>query len=140
MLYCYMNKNDIANEFNNITVQCLDFVYNETKNKDISFYRKIISSLNKADVSKIIEQFIIYCYEYKSQVLEKNIDFFLNTNFTNEKKDVLSNKCLLQIMNLKDLIKKSNKDTIDHVFQYLIVLFSLSDNYLKQSNLLKQSI
>ena len=92
-----MNKNDIANEFNNITVQCLDFVYNETKNKDISFYRKIISSLNKADVSKIIEQFIIYCYEYKSQVLEKNIDFFLNTNFTNEKKDVLSNKCLLQI-------------------------------------------
>ena len=135
-----MNKNDIANEFNNITVQCLDFVYNETKNKDISFYRKIISSLNKADVSKIIEQFIIYCYEYKSQVLEKNIDFFLNTNFTNEKKDVLSNKCLLQIMNLKDLIKKSNKDTIDHVFQYLIVLFSLSDNYLKQSNLLKQSI
>ena len=135
-----MNKIDIAKEFNNITVQCLDFVYNETKNKDISFYRKIISSLNKADVSKIIEQFIIYCYEYKSQVLEKNIDFFLNTNFTNEKKDVLSNKCLLQIMNLKDLIKKSNKDTIDHVFQYLIVLFSLSDNYLKQSNLLKQSI
>ena len=135
-----MNKNDIANEFNNITVQCLDFVYNETKNKDISFYRKIISSLNKADVSKIIEQFIIYCYEYKTQVLEKNIDFFLNTNFTNEKKDVLSNKCLLQIMNLKDLIKKSKKDTIDHVFQYLIVLFSLSDNYLKPSNLLKQSI
>ena len=135
-----MNKIDIAKEFNNITVQCLDFVYNETKNKDISFYRKIISSLNKADVSKIIEQFIIYCYEYKSQVLEKNIDFFLNTNFTNEKKDVLSNKCLLQIMNLKDLIKKSNKDTIDHVFQYLIVLFSLSDNYLKQSNLLKQTI
>ena len=135
-----MNKNDIANEFNNITVQCLDFVYNETKNKDISFYKKIISSLNKADVSKIIEQFIIYCYEYKSQVLEKNIDFFLNTNFTNEKKDVLSNKCLLQIMNIKDLIKKSKNESIDHVFQYLIVLFSLSDNYLKQSNLLKQSI
>lgn len=135
-----MNKNDIANEFNNITVQCLDFVYNETKNKDISFYRKIISSLNKADVSKIIEQFIIYCYEYKSQVLEKNIDFFLNTNFTNEKKDVLSNKCLLQIMNIKELIKRSDNESIDHVFQYLIVLFSLSDNYLKQSNLLKQSI
>tara|TARA_Y100000991_G_scaffold208467_1_gene187527 strand:- start:822 stop:1229 length:408 start_codon:yes stop_codon:yes gene_type:complete len=135
-----MNKNDIAKEFNNITVQCLDFVYNETKNKDISFYRKIISSLNKADVSKIIEQFIIYCYEYKTYVLEKNIDFFINTNFNNEKKDVLSNKCLLQIMNIKELIKKANNESIDHVFQYLIVLFSLSDNYLKQSNLLKQTI
>lgn len=134
-----MNKIDIAKEFNNITVQCLDFVYNETKNKDISFYRKIISSLNKADVSKIIEQFIIYCYEYKTNVLEKNIDFFLNTDF-NEKKDVLSNKCLLQIMNIKELIKKANNESIDHVFQYLIVLFSLSDNYLKQSNLLKQTI
>ena len=43
-------------------------------------------------------------------------------------------------MNLKELIKKSENDTIDHVFQYLIVLFSLSDNYLKQSNLLKQTI
>ena len=135
-----MDKNDIANEFNNITVQCLDFVYNETKNKDISFYRKIISSLNKADVSKIIEQFIIYCYEYKSQVLEKNIDYFINTNFTNEKKDVLSNKCLIHIMNIKELIKRSDSKSIDHVFQYLIVLFSLSDNYLKQSNLLKQTI
>ena len=130
-----MNKIDIAKEFNNITVQCLDFVYNETKNKDISFYRKIISSLNKADVSKIIEQFIIYCYEYKTNVLEKNIDFFLNTDF-NEKKDVLSNKCLLQIMNIKELIKKANNESIDHVFQYLIVLFSLSDNYLKQSKLI----
>jgi len=127
-----MNTNEIVDEFNTYCIQFLDFIYDITKNTDVTFYKKAINMVNKGSKNKILEQFIMYCYQYKEYVVNKDKDFFINTDFSSE----CTEKSLLHVIKIRDLFSTLSNDVIEHVFQYLLVLCSLVENYIKQTNIL----
>lgn len=126
-----MDKIKLAEEFNTYCIQFLDFMYDLTKNSDITFYKKAINTVVKAEKSKIIEQFIAYCLKYKNKVDEKDKNFFLDTDFSSE----CNNESLFHVIKIKDIFKALDDKTIELIFQYLIVLCELSANYMKQLNI-----
>ena len=128
-----MDKSKTVEEFNTYCIQFLDFVYDITKNSDITFYKKAIKVVFNGDKSKIIEQFIAYCLKFKDKIDSKDKDYFINTDFSSECND----ESLLHVIKLKDLFSKIDHATSDLIFQYLIVLSELAANYLKQFNLIE---
>ena len=118
---------DISNEFNNTCEMFLDLIYSFTNDSDISFYKKVIKKIIITDTNKIIEQFIIHCYKYKEQIDSKNIDFFFSNSFNTNYK----NESLLELIKIKDILKKFNKDQINIIFEYLILLNNFCTEYLK---------
>ncbi len=127
-----MNTNEIIEEFNSYCIQFLDFIYEITKNTDVTFYKKAINMVNNANKSKILEQFILYCYQYKEYVVNKDKDFFVNTDFS----DKCNEKSLLHVIKIRDLFNTLDNEVVEHVFQYLLVLCSLVESYIKQTNIL----
>ena len=128
-----MDKSKIVEEFNTYCIQFLDFVYDITKNSDITFYKKAIKVVFNGDKSKIIEQFIAYCLKFKDKIDSKDKDYFINTDFSSE----CNNDSLLHVIKIKDIFSKIDDATSDLIFQYLIVLSELAANYLKQFNLIE---
>jgi len=119
----------ISQEFNTTCEMFLDLIYSFTNDTDISFYKKAMRKLVSAEKNKIIEQFIIHCYIYKEYVETKNVNFFLNYKF--ESKYNNNNDSLLEIIKIKDLFRSFNKDQINIIFEYLILLSNFSTEYLK---------
>ena len=126
-----MDRNKLAGEFNTYSIQFIDFVYEITTNSDISFYKKAAAKIMEVDKYKIIEQFIAYCLKYKDKIDLKDKQFFLLTDFSSE----CNNDSLLHVIKIKELFIKIDDNTVELIFQYLIVLCELAENYLKQMNL-----
>lgn len=118
----------ISQEFNTTCEMFLDLIYSFTNDTDISFYKKAMRKLVSAEKNKIIEQFIIHCYIYKEYVETKNVNFFLNYKFESKYNN---NDSLLEIIKIKDLFRSFNKDQINIIFEYLILLSNFSTEYLK---------
>ena len=71
-----MNTNQLADEFNNTSINLLDLIYSFNNDDNNIFYKTTINNLIKID-KKMIELFIINCLEYKDKFENKDKNFFL---------------------------------------------------------------
>ena len=117
----------VVEEFNNTCEMFLDLIYCLTNDSDISFYKKALKSFIIIDKNKIIEQYIIHCYKYKKEIDSKNINFFLENSFESKFK----NESLLELIKVKQIIRKFSEEKINLIFEYLILLNNFCFEYLK---------
>ena len=122
-----MNANQLADEFNNTSINLLDLIYSFNNDDSILFYKTTINNLILINKKKMIELFIINCLEYKDKFENKDKEFFFNMNF--EKKITHSN--LLKIINIKKQIQNLNDIKINIIFEHLELLCCFSKEYLE---------
>ena len=70
-----MNANQLADEFNNTSINLLDLIYSFNNDDSILFYKTTINNLILIN-KKMIELFIINCLEYKDKFENKDKEFF----------------------------------------------------------------
>ena len=104
-----MNTNQLADEFNNTSINLLDLIYSFNNDESLLFYKTTINNLIKINKKKMIELFIINCLEYKDKFENKDKEFFINMNLKNK----ITNSTLLGVINVKKhfLIIKYNGKT-----------------------------
>lgn len=122
-----MNANQLADEFNNTSINLLDLIYSFNNDDSILFYKTTINNLILINKKKMIELFIINCLEYKDKFENKDKEFFFNMNL--EKKITHSN--LLKIINIKKQIQNLNDIKINIIFEHLELLCYFSKEYLE---------
>ena len=100
--------------------------------KNIAIFKSHLSVVGMLDDTQIIKNFIEHVYPYKKNILDKDEEFFLETEIKHDH-DYLSDS--LHIKQLwKDKLSDSNKEIVWKYFQVLIVL---SEKYIVRGNSLK---
>jgi|TARA_B100001093_G_scaffold413165_1_gene403004 hypothetical protein len=122
-----MNANQLTDEFNNTSINLLDLIYSFNNDDSIIFYKTTINNLIKINNKKIIELFIIHCLEYKDKFENKDKNYFINMDL----KKQITNKSLLEIINIKKLISNLDDIKINIIFEHFELLSYFSEEYLK---------
>jgi len=79
---------------------------------------------------KLINDFSKYVYPYREHIINKNVDFFLNFEYTEviEDLDTKENgEGAMKVSHFKNLFNKGGitKETIENIFRYLHILCAL---------------
>jgi hypothetical protein len=122
-----MNANQLTDEFNNTSINLLDLIYSFNNDDSIIFYKTTINNLIKINNKKMIELFIIHCLEYKDKFENKDKNYFINMDL----KKQITNKSLLEIINIKKLISNLDDIKINIIFEHFELLCYFSEEYLK---------
>ena len=122
-----MNANQLTDEFNNTSINLLDLIYSFNNDDSIIFYKTTINNLIKINNKKMIELFIIHCLEYKDKFENKDKNYFINMDL----KKQITNKSLLEIINIKKLISNLDDIKINIIFEHFELLSYFSEEYLK---------
>ena len=121
-----MNANQLADEFNNTSINLLDLLYSFNNDDNIIFYKTTVNNLIKIDKKKMIELFIIHCLEYKDKFENKDKNFFINMHLKTD----IKNKSLLEVINIKKQIQNLDDLKINIIFEHLELLCYFSKEYL----------
>jgi hypothetical protein len=121
-----MNTNQLADEFNNTSINLLDLLYSFNNDDNIIFYKTTVNNLIKIDKKKMIELFIIHCLEYKDKFENKDKNFFINMHLKTD----IKNKSLLEVINIKKQIQNLDDLKINIIFEHLELLCYFSKEYL----------
>ena len=122
-----MNANQLADEFNNTSINLLDLLYSFNNDDNIIFYKTTVNNLIKIDKKKMIELFIIHCFEYKDKFENKDKNYFINMDLKNE----IKNPNLLKVINIKKQIQNLDDIKINIIFEHFELLCYFSEEYLK---------
>jgi len=122
-----MDTNQLAEEFNNTSINLLDLVYSFNNDDKIIFYKTTLNNLIKIDPKKMIELFIIHCLEYQDKFEKKNKDFFKNMDLNNK----IKNNSLLEVINIRKQIIELDDLKINMIFEHLDLLCYFSKEYLQ---------
>ena len=102
--------------------------------KDIQLGITGIEQLRSVNNKKVVDMFVLYCYKFRSEVMEKNDDFFLNRDFISEDLGKDQSSGGTEIMNnLKRHWSELDNDEKEAIWKYLQVLMNLSDKYIANS-------
>lgn len=102
--------------------------------KDIQLGITGIEQLRSVNNKKVVDMFVLYCYKFRSEVMEKNDDFFLNRDFISEDLGKDQSSGGTEIMNnLKRHWGELDNDEREAIWKYLQVLMNLSDKYIANS-------
>lgn len=121
-----MDTNQLADEFNNTSINLLDLLYSFNNDDNIIFYKTTVNNLIKIENKKMIELFIIHCLEYKDKFEKKDKEFFINMDLKNQ----MTNKSLLEVINIKKQISSLDDNKINIIFEHLDLLCYFSNEYL----------
>jgi hypothetical protein len=115
----------MAEEFNKIFLNMLNFLYEKTGNTKLrKFYLLINNTLEEEEnKNKYIENFIIKVLQYKDEVFKKNDTFFLNLEIESS---LFTNK---EVNNFKQLYKSLNTKDKNIIIDNFIKMTILSENY-----------
>ena len=122
-----MDINQLADEFNNTSINLLDLVYSFNNDDKVIFYKTTLNNLIKIDSKKMIELFIIHCLEYQNKFEKKDKDFFMNMYLNNK----IKNNSLLEVINIRKQIIELDDIKIDMIFEHLDLLCYFSKEYLQ---------
>ena len=122
-----MDTNQLAEEFNNTSINLLDLVYSFNNDDKIIFYKTTLNNLIKIDPKKMIELFIIHCLEYQDKFEKKNKDFLKNMDLNNK----IKNNSLLEVINIRKQIIELDDLKINMIFEHLDLLCYFSKEYLQ---------
>ena len=121
-----MDTNQLADEFNNTSINLLDLLYSFNNDDNIIFYKTTVNNLIKIENKKMIELFIIHCLEYKDKFENKDKNFFINMHLKTD----IKNKSLLEVINIKKQIQNLDDLKINIIFEHLELLCYFSKEYL----------
>lgn len=122
-----MDINQLADEFNNTSINLLDLVYSFNNDDKVIFYKTTLNNLIKIDSKKMIELFIIHCLEYQNKFEKKDKDFFMNMDLNNK----IKSNSLLEVINIRKQIIELDDIKIDMIFEHLDLLCYFSKEYLQ---------
>lgn len=122
-----MNENQLTDEFNNTSINLLDLIYSFNNDDSIIFYKSTINNLIKINKKKMIELFIIHCFEYKDKFENKDKNYFINMDLKNE----IKNPNFLKVINIKKQIQNLDDIKINIIFEHFELLCYFSEEYLK---------
>ena len=122
-----MDINQLADEFNNTSINLLDLVYSFNNDDKVIFYKTTLNNLIKIDSKKMIELFIIHCLEYQNKFEKKDKDFFMNMDLNNK----IKSNSLLEVINIRKQIIELDDIKIDMIFEHLELLCYFSKEYLQ---------
>ena len=122
-----MNANQLTDEFNSTSINLLDLVYSFNNDDSVIFYKTTLNNLIKINNKKMIELFIIHCLEYKDKFENKDKNYYINMDL----KKQITNKSLLEIINIKKLISNLDDIKINIIFEHFELLCYFSEEYLK---------
>ena len=105
------------------------------EDKDIQLGITGIEQLKSINNKKVVDMFVLYCYKFRDEVMNRNDDFFLNRDFISEDLGKDSNNSGgTEIMNnLKRHWTELDTAEKDAIWKYLQVLMTLSDKYIAAS-------
>jgi hypothetical protein len=129
----------VLGAFNNVLINFIDdciLVFPE--DRDFKVYKASIKILVKINPKKVLTIFANNTQIYKSQILEKNEDFFLKNDYSevinNTKKTDISddeiNEIIKKIQGYWIELEKTNKEKI---WDYMLLLVNLSDKYYESA-------
>jgi hypothetical protein len=129
----------VLGAFNNVLLNFIDdciLVFPE--DRDFKVYKASIKILVKINPKKVLTIFANNTQIYKSQILEKNEDFFLKNDYSevinNTKKTDISddeiNEIIKKIQGYWIELEKTNKEKI---WDYMLLLLNLSDKYYESA-------
>ena len=121
-----MDTNQLADEFNNTSINLLDLLYSFNNDDNIIFYKTTVNNLIKIENKKMIELFIIHCLEYKDKFENKDKNFFINMHLKTD----IKNKSLLEVINIKKQIQNLDDLKINIILEHLELLCYFSKEYL----------
>ena len=122
-----MDTNQLADEFNDTSINLLDLVYSFNNDDKIIFYKTTLNNLIKIDSKKMIELFIVHCLEYQDKFEKKDKNFFMNMDLINK----IKNNSLLEVINIRKQIIELDDIKIDMIFEHLNLLCYFSKEYLQ---------
>ena len=131
-----MSSNKITSVF---SVQTINLMKTLSKrfphDKDIQLGLSALEKLKMINKKKIIEIFVLYCYKFREDVMNKNQNFFLTRDFISEDLDEGTDKEYgMQLMlNLKKHWSELDENERESIWKYLQVLMTLSDKHIAQS-------
>lgn len=103
------------------------------KSKELSLSLTAVQTMKENNSKKLIEMFVLYAYEYKENILNKDEVFLLNTDYLEKDESNNKKENIDIIKNLKDNWKLLDKDEKEAVWKYLQVLIKLTDKYLSET-------
>ena len=120
----------IVTAFNNIATQFVaELVQTFPEEQQFKVFKSGVRSLIWANKNKLIQLFIHYCVNFQDQIKNKDENFFLAENYN----DVIDAEDKDMITKIIDKLKVHwgtlNEENKSKVWQYMITLLELSNNY-----------
>ena len=94
--------------------------------KDTDIYSALQGSnlMKKTNPRKLLNLFITYVYPYKTEIMNKNEDFFIGKDYQELAEDQDS---IMMVLQLKKYWKDMNNDTKNNIWLYFQVLIKLAE-------------
>lgn len=111
--------------------------------KDIKVYREKFLLARGANSQLVLLVFLKYVYPYKQKIFDRDEDFFLSDNLTNEitnndeirkETEADSEYILTKALGLKGLWKRMDEEQRDTLWTYFRVLVVLCERYVNDMN------
>jgi hypothetical protein len=130
-----MNKSDILSGFNSHLNELLESLIEVIPdNTELKTAYTSISTLRKANPRLVIPIWKTYVLDkYETNIIEGNLEYFLNKDYTEDIKDTGNAVIVLEKINVvKNTIKTLDKDNLDKTILYLQNLTKLCKAYYLQ--------
>jgi hypothetical protein len=130
-----MNKSDILSGFNTHLNELLESLIEVIPdNTELKIAYTSISTLRKANPRLVIPIWKTYVLDkYETNIIEGNLEYFLNKDYTEDVKDTGNAVIVLEKINVvKNTIKTLDKDNLDKTILYLQNLTKLCKVYYLQ--------
>lgn len=127
-----MDKKQLTSVFNDqITLFINDLILVYPRDDDLYKFKTSIRMLSLVDESKIIKVFKEAVYnKYKSEILEKNSEFFMNQQYTELYKNNSDDSFTEQLVcKIKDYWKSMSNENRDIVWKYFTTLVLICEKF-----------
>lgn len=92
-------------------------------------YHKKFTMATKFNSSLAIERFLVHALPVRDKILERDETYFTNNDYSNEVEN--DEETLNEIVNMKDIYTKLDKESIDNVWDIFQALLVLGEDYIR---------
>lgn len=92
-------------------------------------YHKKFTMATKFNSSLAIERFLVHALPVRDKILERDETYFTTNDYSNEVEN--DEETLNEIVNMKDIYTKLDKESIDNVWDIFQALLVLGEDYIR---------
>jgi len=127
-----MNSSDILIIFNQHFIELIDFIQELFPDDEkIIMAKTKILKLKKVNPKLIIRIWKIHIVnKYKNEIIEGNIDFFINKNYDEDVENLDTDNIIIETIDkMRTPVKMMSRENQNKILNYLRNLCNLSENY-----------